>query len=166
MYDDVFLYSHHESDVAAQQNCNAFDLVRLHRFQELVAKESDDMPMGERPSYRAMSRLAASYPAVISELHTSPDEMDEVKEQKVNGEDKKPVESMLTFADLRRQMMTIENADDPEAACDRMIPQIAAAKLDPQETDRLAGILRELYPDPKPSKYGRKNPIQPLCHPS
>jgi hypothetical protein len=97
VYDDVFLYSHHESDVAAQQNCNAFDLVRLHRFPELVAKETDDMPMGERPSYRAMSRLAASYPAVISELHTSPDEMDEVKEQKVNGEDKKPVESMLTF---------------------------------------------------------------------
>lgn len=154
VYDDVFLYSHHESDAAAQQNLNAFDLVRLHRFQELVVKEDDDMPMGERPSYRAMSQLAVSNPAVIKELHTSADEMEVVedKEQHVNGKDKAPDAAMLTFKDLRLELNTIEGLDDPEKACDAMIPKIAAAKLGKTDTTRLAGMLRNLYPDPKPPK--------------
>ena len=163
VYDDVFLYSHHESDVAAQQNCNAFDLVRLHRFPELVAKESDDDPMGERPSYRAMSQLAASSDAVIQELHTSlKDEMDEVENepQRVNGEDKDPDAAMLTFRDIRLELNTIKDADDPEKACDQMIPKIAAAALSKSENSRLAGVLRDIYPDPKPTKKSIEDDIK------
>jgi hypothetical protein len=99
VYDDVFLYSHHESDVAAQQNLNAFDLVRLHRFGEMADREDDDTPMGERPSYRAMAQLAVSKPAVNKELHTPADEMEVIPEVDGNGEDKHPPEAMLTFRD-------------------------------------------------------------------
>ena len=154
VYDDVFLYSHHESDVAAQLNLNAFDLVRLHRFPELVAKESDDMSMGERPSYRAMSQLAVATPAVVTELHsTLADEMETVEDkQHVNGNDHDPEEAMLTFRDIRLELNTIKDHDDPEKACDQMIPKIAAAKLGKTDTTRLAGMLRNLYPDPKPPK--------------
>jgi P4 family phage/plasmid primase-like protien len=155
VYDDVFLYSHHESDVAAQLNLNAFDLVRMHRFDELVAKESDDTPMGERPSFRAMRSLAVQHPAVVAELNAPLiEEMDVIADdkQQVNGEDKSPDELMLTFKDLRFQMNTIAGLDDPEPACDKMKTDIAAAALAPDEVDRLAGMLKDLYPDPKPTK--------------
>ena len=158
VYDDVFLYSHHETDVAAQLNLNAFDLVRLHRFGELVERESDDMPMGDRPSYRAMAQLAVSYPAVVSEMHTPADEMEEVKDP--NGEDHEPVEAMLTFRDLRLELKTIEGMEDPEPACDAMIPKIAAARLTKTDNSRLAGMLRDLYPDPKPTKKSIEDDIR------
>ena len=32
VYDDRFLYSHHATDPASEQLCNAFDLVRIHKF--------------------------------------------------------------------------------------------------------------------------------------
>jgi hypothetical protein len=99
VYDDVFLYSHHESDTAAQQNCNAFDLVRLHRFGELVDREGDDTPMGDRPSFRAMQQLAVSLPEVVREMHAA--EVAELPTQQVNGEDHEPDQVMLTFRDLR-----------------------------------------------------------------
>ena len=151
VYDDVFLYSHHESDAAAQQNLNAFDLVRLHRFHKLVAKESDDDPMGERASYRAMSQLAVSYAAVVQEIHAPLIEEMEAVEDKADDD---PVagEAMLTFKDLRLELNTIQDLEDPEPACDAMIPKIAAAKLGKTDTTRLAGMLRNLYPDPKPPK--------------
>jgi P4 family phage/plasmid primase-like protien len=164
VYDDVFIYSHHESDVAAQQNLNAFDLVRLHNFQGLVGKEHDDDPMGERPSYRAMSQLAVSYPAVIEELHaTTIDEMDVVDDeerQQVNGKDKSPDAAMLTFKDLRLELNTIRDLDDPESACDAMILKIAAAALSKSENSRMAGILKECYPDPKPTKSAIEDDIK------
>ena len=160
VYDDVFLYSHHESDAAAQLNLNAFDLVRMHRFEAMVAKEDDDTPMGERASYRAMSQLAVSNPAVVTELHVDlTAEMDVVvpeaadPKQQVNGEDLAPEEAMLTFKDLRLEIITIGNLEvhEREPACDNMKPKIAAARLAPDEVDRLAGMLKDLY-DPKPTK--------------
>jgi P4 family phage/plasmid primase-like protien len=167
VYDDVFLYSHHESDVAAQLNLNAFDLVRLHRFQGLVAKESEDDPMGERPSYRAMSQLAVATPQVVAELHTTlADEMEKVDNddrkpvQQVNGADQDPEAAMLTFRDLRLELNTIRELDDPEKACDDMVMKIAAAALSKSENSRMAGILREIYPDPKPSKKSIEDDIK------
>ena len=35
VYDDVFLYSHHDTDPAGGQSTNAFDLVRIHKFGKL-----------------------------------------------------------------------------------------------------------------------------------
>jgi predicted P-loop ATPase len=56
-YEDKFSYSHHESDPAGGQLCNAFDLVRLHLFadQDIDAGSS---PVTRLPSYRSMSDLA------------------------------------------------------------------------------------------------------------
>ncbi|MFQ9435179.1 MAG: hypothetical protein ACLR1R_01785 [Ruminococcus callidus] len=34
IYDDKFSYSHHATDPAGGKLCNAFDLVRLHKFSE------------------------------------------------------------------------------------------------------------------------------------
>lgn len=56
--DGRFLFSHHATDPAGGKLCNAFDLVRLHRFGEL----DDDAKEGARgnrlPSYEAMCEFA------------------------------------------------------------------------------------------------------------
>ncbi|HZT03737.1 MAG TPA: AAA family ATPase, partial [Steroidobacteraceae bacterium] len=58
------LHSHHDTDPARGQT-NAFDLVRLHRFAALDTVPAGT-PITERPSYRAMCRLALEVPAVAA----------------------------------------------------------------------------------------------------
>lgn len=48
IYDDLFAYSHHGTDPSSHKLCNAFDLVRIHKFGHLDAKAS----------FRAMEDLA------------------------------------------------------------------------------------------------------------
>ena len=48
IYDDKFSYSHHATDPAGGKLCNAFDLVRLHKFSE------DD----DKKSYKQMCEFA------------------------------------------------------------------------------------------------------------
>ena len=60
IYDDKFSYSHHATDPASAQLCNAWDLVRLHQFHEMDADIDPDKPVTSRPSYRAMAELAAN----------------------------------------------------------------------------------------------------------
>ncbi|MBO5123394.1 MAG: virulence-associated E family protein [Oscillospiraceae bacterium] len=59
IYDDKFSYSHHATDPASGQLCNAWDLVRLHTYGGLDADIDPDKPITSRPSYKAMSQLAA-----------------------------------------------------------------------------------------------------------
>jgi predicted P-loop ATPase len=59
LYDgDHFAYSNHSTDPAGGQLCNAFDLVRLHRFGELD-EGSEDKTGKDRPSYKAMAEFAS-----------------------------------------------------------------------------------------------------------
>lgn len=58
VYDDgAKFHSHHDTDPARGQT-NAFDLVRLHRFAALDRDCVPGTAIAERPSYRAMARLA------------------------------------------------------------------------------------------------------------
>ena len=59
IYDDKFSYSHHATDPASGQLCNAWDLVRLHQCGDLDADVDPDTKTNARPSYKAMSQLAA-----------------------------------------------------------------------------------------------------------
>ena len=58
--DGKFLYSHHSTDPAGGVLCNAFDLVRLHKFGELDKDVSFDTPITKYPSYVAMSEFASN----------------------------------------------------------------------------------------------------------
>lgn len=49
-----FLYSHHATDPAGGRLCNAFDLVRLHKYGELDEDAVAGTPTGRLPSYTAM----------------------------------------------------------------------------------------------------------------
>lgn len=68
IYDDKFSYSHHATDPASGQLCNAWDLVRLHTFAELDEDVDPDKPASQRPSYKAMAQLAAGDERVKAQL--------------------------------------------------------------------------------------------------
>lgn len=58
-YESKFAYSHHETDPASRQLCNAFDLVRIHKFgiQDEGSKITDVTKM---PSYLKMQDFVAA----------------------------------------------------------------------------------------------------------
>jgi predicted P-loop ATPase len=55
-----FIYSHHSTDPAGGKLCNAFDLVRLHKFSTLDDEAKTDTPVNKLPSYTAMCELAVN----------------------------------------------------------------------------------------------------------
>jgi len=57
VYEDKFVFSHHGSDPAQEQLCNAFDLVRIHKFDDEDKAVDHDTPMNKRPSWKAMIEL-------------------------------------------------------------------------------------------------------------
>lgn len=59
VYDDLFAYSHHSTDPASGKLCNAFDLVRLHRFGALDIAAEPGCPINRLPSYGAMQDLGS-----------------------------------------------------------------------------------------------------------
>ena len=67
-YEGLWLYSNHATDPAGGQLCNAYDLVRIHRFGELDAEAKPDTPVASLPSNRAMREWAAGLEGVSLEL--------------------------------------------------------------------------------------------------
>lgn len=60
LYEDgLFAYSNHATDPASGVLCNAFDLVRLHRFGGMDSKSKPDTSVEKLPSHKAMCKLAA-----------------------------------------------------------------------------------------------------------
>lgn len=55
--DEKFAYSNHATDPASGRLCNAFDLVRLHRFGEADDEVTADTETTKLPSYKAMLEL-------------------------------------------------------------------------------------------------------------
>lgn len=57
VYGDKFAYSHHGTDPAGCRLCNAFDLVRIHKFGHLdTGKEKEDK---DKKSFKAMEEFAS-----------------------------------------------------------------------------------------------------------
>lgn len=54
VYDSLFAYSHHGTDPASMKLCNAFDLVRIHKFGLRDEDMRDGTPTNKSPSYTAM----------------------------------------------------------------------------------------------------------------
>lgn len=59
-----FVYSNHATDPISGRLCNAFDLVRIHLYGERDEDVPQDTPINRRPSFLAMSDLAAADAAV------------------------------------------------------------------------------------------------------
>ena len=119
IYEDKFSFSHHATDPASGQLCNAWDLVRLHQFHELDADADPDTPASSRPSYKAMSQLAAEDSKVKAQIVS--DRMAQAEEDF----DELPAETdwrdKLKFTEKGALAQTIENAviiltNDPKLA--------------------------------------------------
>ena len=119
IYEDKFSFSHHATDPASGLLCNAWDLVRLHQFHELDADIDPDTPASSRPSYRAMSQLAAGDSKVKAQIVS--DRMAQVEEDFGELPEETDWRNKLKFTEKGAIAQTIENAviiltNDPKLA--------------------------------------------------
>lgn len=68
VYEDKFAYSHHGTDPISEKLCNAFDLVRVHLFNDLDDQSDEHTPINHRPSFAAMRELALQNKKVCKAL--------------------------------------------------------------------------------------------------
>ena len=66
-YDNLFAYSHHSTDPTGGRLCNAFDLVRLHKYGELD-EGVRVLDAAKMPSFKAMAEWAAGLKEVKREV--------------------------------------------------------------------------------------------------
>lgn len=64
-----FLFSHHATDPACGKLCNAFDLIRIHKFADLDDDIKQETPVNKLPSYTAMVELAVQDTATAALLN-------------------------------------------------------------------------------------------------
>lgn len=75
VYDDKFAYSHHGTDPAGGRLCNAFDLVRIHKYGSLdTGKEKNEQ---DKKSFKAMEEFAARDPQ--TKKHIAEEKLAEAK---------------------------------------------------------------------------------------
>lgn len=70
IYDDKFAFSHHATDPACGKLCNAFDLVRLHKFGELDSMVEEGTTPTKLPSFKAMQEFCIKDDSVKIQLAT------------------------------------------------------------------------------------------------
>ena len=75
IYEDKFAYSHHGTDPVSGKLCNAFDLIRIHKFGYLDDGKNDDSK--ERKSFKAMEDFAAKDPD--TKRHIAEERLEEAK---------------------------------------------------------------------------------------
>lgn len=131
-YDGKFSYSHHATDPASMQLCNAWDLVRLHKFGTLDVDADPAKPISSRPSYKAMTELAADLPPVKVQLLT--DRMAEASEDFATDTDAPTTDdwkTKLKFTEKGTIASTIENVviilnGDPELTGKLAVDEMAS----------------------------------------
>ena len=150
VYDgDVFAYSNHSTDPAGGQLCNAFDLVRLHKFNDLDDGREDKAGK-DRPSFRAMATFASEDPGVSLTLANDtqgravldfeglplPDDVDDSCKTKLVRTENGDVKPLITNA-----VLILEN--DPDLRGIRF--------------NELSGAIevKGRLPWPRPNKYWR-----------
>ncbi len=79
VYENKFSYSHHGTDPASNILCNAFDLVRIHKFGHLDDEVRIDTKQNNLPSFKKMTEVAINDNKVKTQL--GKDRLDLVKDE-------------------------------------------------------------------------------------
>lgn len=92
LYDDKFAYSHHGTDPVSGMLCNAFDLVRIHKFGLRDEDAKPDTPVSSLPSFKAMQNFASedknTVKLLVSEkLIAAKEDFKEVEIEDIKNED-------------------------------------------------------------------------------
>lgn len=112
VYDgELFAYSNHSTDPAGGQLCNAFDLVRIHKFSDLDDGKEEKTGK-DRPSYKAMAAFASEDPdtritlakdaraRAVLDFESEVEEVDENWEAKLVRTENGDVKPLITNAVL------------------------------------------------------------------
>ncbi len=101
--DGLFLYSYHSTDPTCDILCNAFDLVRIHRFGHLDEDVAEDAKPGSLPSFKAMIELAANDENAAAEFSegVAAESFEDLNDE-AKAEDEDEVEDEM-FEDLDRK---------------------------------------------------------------
>ena len=89
VYDDKYAYSHHGTDPCCEKLCNAFDLVRIHRFGSQDQDADINTPVAKLPSFVSMERFAREDPKVSGliakeKLHSLNEDFKDVPEDETD----------------------------------------------------------------------------------
>lgn len=111
VYEDKFSYSHHGTDPASGILCNAFDLVRIHKFGHLDEDAKEDTPANRLPSFSKMSEFASEDKKVMQTI--GKERMEKAQEDfgAVEDEEKLNTEWLqeLTYTEQGKLRSTISN---------------------------------------------------------
>lgn len=104
-YDDVFAFSHHGTDPASGELCNAFDLVRIHKFGNV------DEDGNISKSYKLMTEFCRTLGPVKKEIARSVvREFDEFRETKADFND--PYEKDIR-SEKKKKVTAVDKLDTP-----------------------------------------------------
>ena len=130
LYDDgKFLYSNHATDPAGGVLCNAFDLVRLHKFRDMDEEAAEGTPTVKLPSYLKMQELATKDEKVRLLLH---------KERREDC--KKDFEGIEFEEDAENEEWSLQLDVDQKGKC---LPTINNAKIILAHDETLKGKIRK-----------------------
>lgn len=118
--DGKFAYSNHATDPAGGVLCNAFDLVRLHRYGDLDRDAKDGTPTPKLPSFLAMQELASNDKGVRLLMHQ--ERLESCREDFAGIESERETSWILDLATDRRgnNLPTIDNCIKIYANDDRI----------------------------------------------
>ena len=144
VYDDTFAYSNHSTDPASMQDCNAFDLVRIHKFGHLD-KDNPEQAGTKLPSYKAMAQFASEDPGVRSQ------QSEESRQQA--AEDFAP---MQEGEDWRQRLTRDKNGQVVADATNALLIMTFDENLKGIRRNEMSGRLEaEGLPWDRPDKYWR-----------
>lgn len=107
-----FAYSNHATDPAGGTLCNAFDLVRIHKFRELDESAVEGTPGVKMPSYKSMKELASNDKDVKLTIHNErlEETKDDFKDIEIEDEVNNDWIATLAVNDNGKNLSTIDNA--------------------------------------------------------
>ena len=110
-----FAYSHHATDPAGGVLCNAFDLVRLHKFASLDYDITKDTPINKLPSYKAMCEFVKEDDGVKQNIIA--ENMANVQEAFGDGYEEKEEQQELDWA----KKLTVNEHGEVKPTIDNLV---------------------------------------------
>lgn len=110
IYEDKFAYSNHGTDPIGGHLCNAFDLVRIHKFGDLDDNSRPDLEVNKLPSWNAMMDLIAAdeevkASIVSSKLEEAKNEFDDFMDEEETAAEEESDEALVKSKKNKKEWM-------------------------------------------------------------